>query len=98
MQPGRSDTPLRSVFLGVLRQAEAEPGIKIEGVLHLGRENIEMVEPLRVTALVEVIAAKQQRALLHRCVELDLEAEGIGELQRAALKRLFGKRVNDAVA
>jgi hypothetical protein len=30
------------------------------------------------------------RALVHRCVEFDLEAERIGELQRAALERLLG--------
>src|SRR5258708_7743056 len=37
------------------------------------------------------------RTLLHRCVNLDLEAEGIGELQGAALERMLRKRVSDAV-
>src|SRR5258705_2191660 len=37
------------------------------------------------------------RTLLHRCVNLDLEAERIGELQGATLERLLRKRVRDAV-
>src|SRR5258706_14541520 len=37
------------------------------------------------------------RTLLHRCVNLDLEAERIGELQGATLERLLRKRVTDAV-
>src|SRR5437588_9897513 len=56
-----------------------------------------MIKPLRMAALVEIVSAEQMRALLHRGIELDLEAEGIGELQRAALERLLGKGVIDAV-
>src|SRR5258705_11797815 len=37
------------------------------------------------------------RTLLHRCVNLDLKAEGIGKLQGAALERLLRKRVRDTV-
>src|ERR1700742_4193038 len=37
------------------------------------------------------------RALVHAGIELDLKAEGIGELQRAALERLLGEGVSDAV-
>jgi hypothetical protein len=55
-----------------------------------------VVEPLRMTALVEVVAAQQMRPPLHRGVELDLKAEGIGEVQGAALERLLGERVSDA--
>src|SRR5271169_1281869 len=96
MQPRGSNTPAWPVFLGIFRQSEAEPGVEVEGILNLGRENIEMVEPLRVTSPVEVVTAEQKRALLHRCTEFDLEAEGVGELQRAALKRLLRKSANDA--
>src|SRR6185369_1889318 len=37
------------------------------------------------------------RTLVHRCIELELEAGGIGELQGAALERLFDESVGDAV-
>src|SRR5258708_37262716 len=37
------------------------------------------------------------RTLLHRCVNLDLKAEGIGKLQGAPLERLLNKRVRDTV-
>src|SRR6187200_2875726 len=37
------------------------------------------------------------RALVHRRIEFELEAGGVGELQRAALERLFGEGVSDAV-
>src|SRR4029453_1717093 len=58
---------------------------------------VEVVEPLRVAALVEIVAAQQMRTLLHRCVKLELKAEGIGELQGAALEWLLRKRVTDPV-
>ena len=50
-----------------------------------------------MAALVEVVAPQQMRALVHRRVEFELEADGIGELQRAALERLLGEGVGDAV-
>src|ERR1700758_4154695 len=56
-----------------------------------------MVEPLRMATLVEVVAPQQMRALLHRRIEFELEALGIGELQRATLERLLGEGVSDAV-
>src|SRR5207248_7906448 len=71
--------------------------VEVDGVLDLGGEHVEVVEPLRVTTLVEIVAAQQMRALVHRRVEFELKAEGIGELQGAALKRLLRKRVTDAV-
>jgi hypothetical protein len=37
------------------------------------------------------------RTLLHRRIKFDLEAERIGELQRAALERLLRKGVSDPV-
>ena len=88
---------LRPVFLGVFGQAEAKPRIEVDRVLNFGGEDVEVVEPLRMAALVEIIAAQQVRALVHRGIELDLKAEGIGKLQRPALKRLLGKGVSDAV-
>ncbi len=97
VQPGRGDAAVRSVFLAVFGQAETEPRIEVDGVLNLGGEHVEVVEPLRVAALVEVIAPQQVRALFHRCIQLDLEAERIGELQRTALERLLGEGVSDAV-
>ena len=46
MHPCRRDAPVRAVFLAIFGEAETEPRIKIDGVLHLGGEHIEMVEPL----------------------------------------------------
>ena len=97
VHPGGCDAPVRSVFLAIFGQAEAEPGVEIDGVLDLGREDVEMVEPLRMAALVEVVAPQQMRTLLHRGIEFELEAGGIGELQRAALERLLDEGVGDAV-
>src|SRR6478752_7302119 len=37
------------------------------------------------------------RALLHRRIKFDLETEGLGELQRAALEGLIGEGMGDAV-
>src|ERR1700687_1312684 len=37
------------------------------------------------------------RALLHRGIKFDLKAERVGELQRAALERLLGESISDAV-
>ena len=56
-----------------------------------------MIDPLRMATSVEIVAAKQKRAPLHRCVKLELEAEGIGELQRAALEWLLGEGAGDAL-
>ena len=50
-----------------------------------------------MAALVEVVAPQQMRTLLHRRIEFELEAGGIGELQRAALERLIGEGIGDAV-
>src|SRR6202022_1077873 len=91
--PRRRDASLRPVFLGVFGQPETDPRVEVDGVLNFGGEHVEVVEPLRMAALVEIVAAQQMRALLHRCIEFDLEAERIGELQRAALERLLRKRV-----
>src|SRR5439155_8452250 len=68
-----------------------------DGVLHFRREYIEMVEPLRMAAFIEVVATQQMRPPFHRRIELDLEAGGIGELQGTALERLLGEGVGDAV-
>src|SRR5882757_497476 len=97
VHPCRRDAAVLAVFLTILGEAESQSRIEVDGVLHFGGEYIKMVEPLRVAALVEIVTPQQMRALLHRGVELDLETEGIGELQRAALKRLLGERVSDAV-
>ena len=93
VHPGRGDAAVRAVFLAIFGQAEAEPRVEVDGVLHFGGEHVEMVEPLRVAALVEIVAAQQMRALLHRGIEFDLKAERIGELQRAALERLLDEGV-----
>src|ERR1035437_6756266 len=98
MQPRRRDAAVRPVFLGVLGQPETHPRVEVDGVLNFGGEYVEVVEPLRMAALVEIVAAQQMRALLHRSMEFDLKAERVGELQRAALERLLGKRVSDAVS
>src|SRR5579862_4639507 len=36
LQPSRCNSPIRAVFLGIFRQAEAEPRVEIEGVLNFG--------------------------------------------------------------
>src|SRR5262249_50332375 len=97
MQPGGGDAPLRSIFFRIFGQAESEPGVKVHGVLHFGGEDVEMVEPLRMAAAIEVVPSQEMRALLHGGVKLDLETEGVGDLQGAALERLLGESVLDAV-
>ena len=52
VHPGRGDAPVRPVFLAIFGQPEAEPGVEIDGVLDLGREDVEMIEPLRMAAFV----------------------------------------------
>src|SRR5436309_951093 len=97
VHPGRGDAAAGAVLLAIFGEAKAEPRVKIYRVLHLGREHVEMVEPLRVAALVEVVATEQMRPPLHRGVELDGEAERIGEVQGSALERALDKAVSDAV-
>src|ERR1700757_3601799 len=97
MQPGGRDAAIRPVFLGIFGETEAEPDIEVHGVLHLGGEHVEMVEPLRMAALVEVVAPQKMRPPVHPSVELDPVTEGISELQRAALERLFGEPMSDPV-
>src|SRR5262249_5194118 len=89
--------PVRPVLLGVFGQPEAEPGIEVDGVLYFCCEDVEMIEALRMAAAVEVVAPQKMRTLLHRRIKLDLETEGIDELQGAALDWLFGERACDAV-
>src|SRR6516164_1428385 len=91
MQPGRRDATVWPILLGIFGKTKTKPGIEIHGVLHLGRKYVEMVDPLRMAAPVEIVAAKQKRAPLHRGIKLDLEAERIGELQRASLEWLLGE-------
>src|SRR6202011_1936466 len=74
-----------------------QSGIEIDRILNLGGKDVEMIEPLRMAAFIEVVAPQQMRALLHRRIELDLETEGIGEVQRAALERLLDEGVGNAV-
>ena len=97
MHPGGGDAAVRPVLLGVLGETKAEPRVEFHRVLHLGGEDVEMIEPLRMTASVEVVASQQMRPPVHRRVELDLEAEGIGELQCAALEGLVDEGVGQAV-
>ena len=52
VHPGGSDAPVRPVFLAIFGQAEAEPGVEVDGSLNLGGENVEMVEPLRMAAFI----------------------------------------------
>src|SRR6266849_7796405 len=77
MHPRRRDAPIGAVFLAVFGQPETQPRIEVDSVLNLGGEHVEMIEPLRVATLVEIVAAQQMRALLHYCIELDLEAEWV---------------------
>src|SRR5579871_701527 len=97
MQPGRRNAAIRSILIRVFGEPEVETGVKIHGVLHLGRKDVEMIDPLRMATAVEIIAAEQMWSLVHRRIKLELKAEGIGELQSAALERLFGKCIDDAV-
>src|SRR3984893_12996102 len=97
MHPGRGDAAIRSVLFAIFGELKTQPGIEVDRVLNFGGEYVEMVEPLRMAALVEIVAAQQMRALLHRGIELDLKAEGIGEMQRAALERRIHEGAGDAV-
>ena len=95
MHPGCGNAAVWSVFLAILCQPKTQSRVEVDGVLNFGREHIEMVEPLRVTSFVEIVTPQQMRPLLHRCIKLNLEAERIGELQRAPLKRLLHKCVSN---
>ncbi len=97
MHPGGGDASVRAILLGELGQAEAEPGVEIDGALHVVGEHVEVVEPLRMATLVEVVTAQQVRPLVHPGIELDRISQRIGELQRAALERLLGEAGGDAV-
>ena len=57
VQPGRGDTALWPVLLGIFAEPETEPGVEVDGVLHFGGKYIKVVEPLRMATLVEVVAA-----------------------------------------
>ena len=52
VHPGGGDASVRSVFLAIFGQPEAEPGVEVDGVLHFRREDVEMVEPLRMAAFI----------------------------------------------
>src|SRR6202790_1586544 len=97
MHPGRGDAAIRSVLFAIFGEPKTQPRIEVDRVLNFGGEYVEMVEPLRMAALVEIVATQQMGALLHRGIELDLKAEGVGEMQRAALERLLGEPIADAV-
>src|ERR1700761_5335389 len=51
MHPRRSDPAVRAVFLAIFGQPETKSRVKVDGVLHLGGEYVEMVEPLWMAAL-----------------------------------------------
>ena len=92
------DAAVGPVLLGVLGEAEAEAGVEVGRALHVGREHIEMVEPLRLHALVAVVVLQQPLALLHGEIELDRHPERIDRLQRAPLIRPLDERVPQPLA
>src|SRR4051812_42989699 len=52
VHPGGGDAPVRSVFLAIFGQPEAEPGVEVDRVLYFGRKDVEMAEPLRMAAFI----------------------------------------------
>lgn len=99
LHPGRGDAPARAVLLGVFGEPEPERGPEIDAVLHLRREDVDMVKPLRMAALVVAVALQQAlAALLHREAELEGHAERVGGLQRPALARHVGEVVRQPLA
>ena len=87
MRPSR---PSSSVY-SVMRKPSS--GIEVDRVLQLGREDVEVVEPLRLHALVVAVELQQPFALLHLEIELQRRAERVDRLQRAALIRHVDKGV-----
>ena len=93
VHPGGDDAAVAAVLLGVLGHAETEQRIEVDRVLQLGREDVEVVEPLRLHAFVVAVELQQALALLHLEVELERRAERVDRLQRSALIRHVDKGV-----
>ena len=62
VHPRGDDAAIRAVLFRVFRHAEAEQGVEIHCVLQLRREHVEVVEPLRMHA---IIAAVESAAAAH---------------------------------
>ncbi len=60
MHPGGGDASIRTVFFCVFSQAEAETGVEIDCALHIGRKHVEVVEPLRMAALVKIVSGRNR--------------------------------------
>ncbi len=97
VHPGGCDAPVRPILLAIFGEAESEPCVEVDGILNFGGEDVEMIEPLRMAAFIEIVATQQMRALLHRRIKLDRETAGIGKLQCSALERLLDKLMRDRV-
>src|SRR5262249_21812017 len=96
VHPGGDDAAVATVLLGILGHAEAEQRIELDRVLQLGREDVEVVEPLRLHALVVSVELEQALALLHLEIELERRAERIDRLQGPALIRYLDKPMAQA--
>ena len=70
-----------------LGEPEAEIAVELAGLRHLGRENLEMIDPQRAGAVVLLELHDQPR--LHRLggAEFERRADRVGDVQRAALVR-----------
>ena len=61
--------------------------IEVAGGLHVGRQNLEMVDPLRAGGPVVLELHDQPRPRFHAGAELERRADRVVDMQRAALMR-----------
>src|SRR5262249_19365674 len=95
MQPGGSNASVRSVLLRVFGEPKSERHVKIHRALHVGRKDIEMIEPLRMHPFMIRVLLQQPLARFHLEAELDRHAERINGGERAALIGTLDKSMLD---
>ena len=85
MQPGGRNASVRPILLRIFGEPEPERNVKIHRALHVGRKDIEMIEPLRMHAFMMGVLLQQPLARFHLEAELDRHPERINGRERAAL-------------
>ena len=78
---------LGAVGRDVFRQPEAHAHPELAGLLHVGHQQLEMIDPLRHRAVVVLEGDDEARLHVHGGAELDRRAAHVRDMQRAALVR-----------
>ena len=85
---------LASAFGGrVFGRAEAQLVVEVVAGLHVGREAVDMVDALDFGAAIGAVFLQHRGQLIHREVEFERHAQGIGRGQAATLKGLLDEAV-----